>query len=907
MKYLPLALIALSIIPSVAFADIEAPPEPGTVPFEEAAKLTLAMEVEGHPLHDLATSSLKANQPYTFAYAVGYENEWFYDPGGELDEEARTAEFTETLAANRSYISLWRGEPLAPEAELVGSWDISGNPSGTITATLPGEGPYFFLFDIPNYVLRNPEAECARVADPIELCLPEATLGMDVEDSWRYIRLPGASFEWNGGVYTPIGFGGVRFQVAPAAPPAGASSILFLPGIQGSRLYQNVLGIENKRWELSIGMSQLDARALYFDATGESVNPIYTKDGEVVARVELPALGFDVYRTFLAQLEALKTGETINDYLAFPYDWRMDPLTVVEEGTAYADGTRSVTEAVETLAASSRTGKVTIVGHSNGGLVAKALMRKLEREGKEGLVDSVVFVDVPQLGTPEAIAPMLHGDFGALTSFGGLYLSKPNARGLAEYMPDAYALLPSSSYFNQVSDPVIDLTEAPQLLAASGLPSPTISSEADFERFITSAGGRVKPAAGDIETPNTLSPALLAKARELHDALDTWTPPPGVRAVQVAGWGIDTAKGIEYVERMKKDCALLIFSCRDVTELTHRVLMTPDGDQTVVLASQAPAPGIPTYYLDLPKANIDLDKNWRHANMTESAPFQEVFPLLIGAAPGQPLPAYVSTTSPTAPPEKRLRLRVLSPVTLHAYDAAGRHTGPAANPDPHSDLLYKEEEIPNSYYEEFGEGKYLGLPASGSVRIEMQGLAPGTFTYEIASVSGDKIETRTYEDIPVTASTTARMDIQEGAVETAPLVLDTNGDGRTDAEVVSAAQTGSPLTYIRLIRLSLETMGLGTTTKRQLSAKFANVENLLLKNGTWDDTDDDADRKGAKKGERVGKRVLRKLDTIDLWIGVQLLQWKLSDAMKRSVGGTLDPAQAEALLNMTRSLRTLIK
>lgn len=919
MKYSTFALslllaLLLAVVPLPAQADLVVPPSEPPPTFEEAGELTLDIEVEGVPLTNLATSSLQAGTSYEFAYSIGYETAWFGN--GEFTDEERERIFTETLRDYKAYISLWRGVPLTPDVTLVNSWDVSGIRNGTIMATLPGSGPYFFLFDVPDSLYREAERACARNNEPIEFCMPDFTLGMPLEDSWQYIESPSAFLDMGDrGVYEPQGFGGVRFIVEAGTAPTGSSNILFLPGLQGSRLYEKVLGIENRRWELSPGMSQHDARALYLNPDGSSENDIYTKEGEAIARVGIPLAEFDVYRTFFDQLERLKTDGAIADYHIFPYDWRMSPVDVVESGTPYEDGTRFVSEALEELAQTSSTGKVTVVGHSNGGLVAKALMQRLEREGKAHLVDTVMFVSMPQLGTPQTIAPMLHGDFGALTSFGGLYLSKPNARGLAEYMPDAYALLPSPAYFENVSDPVIDLSDAPELAASSGMSEGAVSMYADFERFITGAGGREKPLTTDIETPNTLSPSLLAKAKKLHEKLGAWMPPTDVKVVQIAGWGLDTAKSVAYVEKKETDCVLLVFSCQDVTKLTHRVEMAQDGDGTVMAVSQAPTTGMTTYFINLPTANAELKKNWGHASITESAPFQNLFDLLVNASTTEQLPAYVGTILPeTASAEKRLRLRVLSPVTLHAYDSQGRHTGPAENPNPDSDLLYKEEQIPNSYYVEFGEGKYLGLPADGSVRIEMEGLDTGIFTYEVSSVDGERTETVSYENIPVTASSTAVMIIENGVMADAVLEVDINGDGQTDAVAESAGEARSSLTYLRLVKSTLSAMGFDARTERQLIAKFTNIENLLLRNQKWDWDDDDNDHKKVNKKERKEKKVLRKLDKIEVWIERQLLkeeteefEGKEDEEKSKDKELELTPARAEILLNIISHLRTLVK
>ena len=45
------------------------------------------------------------------------------------------------------------------------------------------------------------------------------------------------------------------------------------------------------------------------------------------------------------------------------------------------------------MASSSQTGKVNIVTHSNGGLIAKALINKLKKLGKENLIDKKIWCE----------------------------------------------------------------------------------------------------------------------------------------------------------------------------------------------------------------------------------------------------------------------------------------------------------------------------------------------------------------------------------------------------------------------------------------------------------------------------------------------------------------------------------
>ncbi|MCP5810435.1 hypothetical protein NL321_30250, partial [Klebsiella pneumoniae] len=52
---------------------------------------------------------------------------------------------------------------------------------------------------------------------------------------------------------------------------------------------------------------------------------------------------------------------------------------------------------------------MTIVAHSNGGLVAKALLNQLGGETAKSLVGRVIMIGVPQSGAPADLGAMLVG------------------------------------------------------------------------------------------------------------------------------------------------------------------------------------------------------------------------------------------------------------------------------------------------------------------------------------------------------------------------------------------------------------------------------------------------------------------------------------------------------------------
>ena len=638
------------------------------------------------------------------------------------------------------------------------------------------------------------------------------------------------------------------------------SNILFIPGTESSRLY-SVNPFDNRErqlWEPGIASLQLDAKQLYLNPNGTSINPVYTKQN---AAIDTTAAG-DVYKTFLLQLASLKTSGTVNDYAVFPYDWRMSPTSVVNDGTPYNDGTHYLEPLLMSLASSSKSGKVIIVAHSNGGLVTKALMQKLQADGKSNLVDKIVFVDVPQSGTPEAVASLLHGDFQNLGWLGlDFIVSRASARALGANMPDGFSLLPSLAYFASVAAPVVDFSQAPLLRSTSGILGAVVSSAADLRSFMT-GGGRVKPSYANTNFPNVLSPVLYDAASAEHASLDSWLPPAGVAVVQIVGWGIDTPSTLVYSQDTKTLCFTLS-SCVERTVLEHVSTTTIDGDGTVVLPSEAMSALWPTYYLNLIAYNTETNASVNHGNITESAPFQSLFNALVASSAPATLPPYVSTVVPTPlQTDKRLRIRLHTPyvpegsmapaattlnasivaltassasdetfisMTLDAYDNSGNHTGRATNPNPASDLTYVETRIPGSYYQEEGNNPFIGLTKEGVYHLVLTGHAAGTFTLDVVPVlAGVEQAPILFTDIPVTQNTKATLDVSMDQPQGSSLLVDLDGNGTIDLTVPAHINgTEDPLSYLELIRASFSSMHVGKSLSQQLSAKLKSLRTIL--------------------------------------------------------------------------------
>jgi len=226
----------------------------------------------------------------------------------------------------------------------------------------------------------------------------------------------------------------LHFTIQEAPPSCTQdcfSNVLFLPGVKASRLYrpQTVGGEENKLWEPG---GNGDIEDLFLNPDGTSIrDDVYTRD---ILDAHFSFGNGDVYKEFSDFMKDEVGTGLINAWEPAPYDWRLALDDILKSGAQTGDNisyltatdTPYIIQQLKNLAATSKSGKVTIIGHSNGGLVAKALVDKLRETEEEDLVDKIIFVGVPQTGTPKAIAVLLHGYQEALLQ--GLLVKTSTAR-----------------------------------------------------------------------------------------------------------------------------------------------------------------------------------------------------------------------------------------------------------------------------------------------------------------------------------------------------------------------------------------------------------------------------------------------------------------------------------------------
>lgn len=627
-------------------------------------------------------------------------------------------------------------------------------------------------------------------------------------------------------VTNPSGLGGEVENTLPVEPWLTAdpnalctercfSNILFFPGLEASRLYTDgVFGTEDQLWEPN---NESDAEQLFLDENGKSkLSGVYTRDVLDEKNV-LPVGQGNIYKSFLHDLDQWKSDGLIQDYSAVPYDWRLsfdDLLTGGEkrgDTISYTGSSSSeyIISELRRLAVGSRSGKVTIVAHSNGGLLTKALVRKIGDEEAKKLIDTIVFVAVPQNGTPQAIGALLHGyDQGLPFDWLSGILSVRAARTLAQNMPGVYPLLPFEKYFSgegtEVETPVIEFNDngdaTNKLIEKYGY---KIDNATKLETFLLDGEEKVEPDSNALASPSTINTGLLTYGKNIHAALDDMVIPESIKVYQIAGFGEETLGTVRY--KTEKVC-LIATNDGSCVQSDSRLMFTPDqmidGDGTVVassaLAMSSSLPNVKRYWVDLAGYDSRLRLERKHADILEIGQLRDFIKDNIITGSSVTLPDYISDSEPSTASEKRLRYYLHSPLTLSVKDSEDHKVSASVS------------DIPGARYKRFGEVQYISLPASIHPTVLLDGEAKGSFALEVQEVEGDVIlASTTFTGIPSLADTKVEMDFPRGTIEGAgPLVIDYDGDGAKDHELFpvlngtvtleQAADTSSPVTNISI-------------------------------------------------------------------------------------------------------------
>ena len=554
---------------------------------------------------------------------------------------------------------------------------------------------------------------------------------------------------------------------------ACCSSVLFLPGLEASwmdRAEQTLLlgTTTNTLWAPN---RNDDVRKLFMNPDGTSKDPSIYSGGPIGSVWGL----YSIYGKFMSFLDGLVSKGSIGEWYGYGYDWRKPIADVVTGPERKATTTESLVQTVQDMASRSKTGKVTLIAHSNGGLVAKYLVKTLADMGKSDLIDTVISVAVPYLGTPQAITALLYGDTEELAH--GLIMKKSVAQELGSNMPSAYSLLPSAKFGQTAFNPI------------SGSSSVTYPNQ-----------------------------SLLASAGSLHGILDSFSWPSAIKRWAIVGWNEITAKIISFADKQHTttqsnigDGTVIAQSASYDAGTTTSIDLKNSGAKGIAHANILEAPSTEQVI-----GNIITDKDGSGANMQS----------ISGVTMGPP---------DASREETYLVFSTHSPVDLHVYDQKGNHVGfvprPAGIPAEVDDDLYSfyENKIPNSSFEtvETSNGNYdtyVYMPeGTETYHVSIQGMGVGPFDLDVSQekIGADEkvIEKVSYADVPTTPLTTADLFLttsQLGSsasssllVQAPTLSVDIDGDGVSDTEVKANTPT-DPIVFLEMMKSVVLTLSAST-------------------------------------------------------------------------------------------------
>lgn len=194
-------------------------------------------------------------------------------------------------------------------------------------------------------------------------------------------------------------------------------------------------------------------------------------------------------------------------------DWRL---------SASANAT-SVLQVIQHVLAVTGTDRVDILAHSQGGLVAEALVHQPASVGK---VYRMVTLGTPFLGAPKLLSVLLYGEpclFPTGHGATGCLIDPSIIQSLAENYPGAAELNPSADYYKAYV-----AQQAPL-----GVGSTLGMTYAQARNIV--AQTLAAPPTGSGLTPR--DPTLIDSAETFHASVDHWSPiDPGVRLLRMVGF-----------------------------------------------------------------------------------------------------------------------------------------------------------------------------------------------------------------------------------------------------------------------------------------------------------------------------------------------------------------------------------
>jgi hypothetical protein len=495
--------------------------------------------------------------------------------------------------------------------------------------------------------------------------------------------------------------------------------VIIIPGITGTYLNKNY-DDKGEIWPNIIKMlipgddNYLNDLVLNIDGTEKGEFQIVP--GDIIRGI----INVHVFDGLISELE--EKGEYVEgrDLFVFPYDWRKST----------SENANLLKEKINQIILDSGFGKVDIIAHSMGGLIAK----KYIADNGENKIDQLIFLGTPQLGAPKAFKVLMFGDnMGYKFLVDKLNILNPSkVKYISQNMPSVYELLPSSKYIDLNGSYLSDVINKSDFIDLD---------YTDTKYFLIDEGR---------------NPLMFPFAEGLHDSID-FINLSNIKSYNFVGCGIPTIGKIK-VKKEKSWIGKLLGEKEDYD------IGYTDGDETVPLVSSIRTIESEIYYA----------KGISHGFLPSADGVKENILAILedrGLIFGDVLrddDLYCGIDGDV--------VSTHSPVELHIYDKHGNHTGP----DENGDIEYG---IIGVQYDVIDDENYVFLPKGSDYKIIIKATDVGGFNLKIEKQEEEEIlNTNEWTLIPLkTLKAIGEIWIGPNYLTTDYKVkMDNNGDGVID-------------------------------------------------------------------------------------------------------------------------------
>ena len=617
------------------------------------------------------------------------------------------------------------------------------------------------------------------------------------------------------------------FVFDPAGEPPQPPALLFVHGILANNMYRGEGDDEDQVWPPGVDLLG-DMRDMRLTPEGEHRLDVTPRESELVKAIPI---GRNIYKKWLIYMQQQKDAGVVSDFYSYSYDWRFDWRDIINDGTLYSASCLPLVNGVvqpstcdecgacvrlqdklAELATASGRRKVWIVTHSNGALVTKTLLTLFPNLRQH--LAGVIFVAGPHLGTPQSLLPLLHGEE---KNFIGP-VEEPvqvGTRVAARTWPNPYALLPNALYFERVIDPVFEFkakgffgNSDPSINRWIARYGTSIATHSGMQDFLLGAPAplgnnvRPRPVPRNTSTPEVVDEALFFKGEQAHRLIESFNGSnfdPPLPVYQIAGWGLETVRGIQYKPKLPIEFNLP--RPRLDATIGRKTLDTCEGDITVVVPSASALTDATTFYLNLRRHNrggfLGLQRNRRHRDILEVEPLQTFIGTILRGE--EPVETDLITLAKPTEDCDGARLRVRSPAKIHLFQD-GLHTGPImALSDANSQGVI-EEDIPNSQYRSVGEGREIFVDSVGTYDVVLEGTGVGLVNLELDRIVDDENQgSLLVPGIPVRPGSLISFVLDPSLDVPPELEVDVEGDGIPDF-VLDPGATPTPELLLAVVR-----------------------------------------------------------------------------------------------------------